>query len=142
MTDNPGTIRYVPLDFDLRVPCTAAEMYRLEMVCGPENEGNRLVADFSVGESSQYVRVDFPHVEIVRVIDEVYIPLEEAAAKVVGHIAGHFAYRIVGSSFWAPQREAFQVYLPGSEHYLFVTGGSCLDVISRFEPSISWVTPI
>lgn len=136
------TILYHPIAFDLRAGATSAEIDRLEMNFEQEVGANTLTAYVSVAGQSEFVKIIFPHVDIFRVIDDMHLPLEECGSLKVGHVSNHFAYRIEGSPFWAPQREAFEVVLPGSAHYRFVTGGSCLDAISRDQPEISWVLAV
>lgn len=130
-------IKYEPINFDLGAGATAADLGRLE-VTGPGSK--ELRAYFSVAGQSRPLRVFFPNVDIFRVIDEMHLPLEEQGMKKEGHIPNHFAYRVYGSPFWAAQREVFETVLPGSTHYLFVTGGDCLDVISTEEPNLSWAS--
>lgn len=134
-------IVYHPFAFDLRIGATSAEIHRLEMKF-EEVGANKLAAYVSVAGRPGFARIAFPHVDIFRVIDEMHLTLEEDARLTVGHVSNHFAYRIEGSPFWAPQREVFEVVLPGSAHYRFVTGGSCLDAISRDQPEISWVLTV
>lgn len=135
-------IFYHPIFFDLRDNAASADIHRLEMHHEQAVGVNRLTAYISVAGQTEFVRIAFSHVELFRVIDDMHLPLEEADSLTMGHISNHFAYRIEGSPFWAPQREAFEAVLPGSTHYRFVTGGSCLDVISRDQPDISWVQTV
>lgn len=129
-------IKYEPIDFDFPAGATSIDLDRLEMNCPRSKE---LRAYFSIAGESRLLRVFFPHVEIFRVIDEMHRPLEEQRMEKVGYVSNHFAYKIQGSPFWATQREVFEVVFPGSTHYLFVTGGDCLDVITREEPYLCWV---
>jgi hypothetical protein len=133
-------IRYEALEFDLGVPATAADITRVQMSYRPHSGANELTAYISGREQHNHLRVFFPHVDIFRVIDEMHLPLEEHEGLQEGHISNHFAYKIEGSPFWKAQREVFQAALPGSVHYRFVTGGSCLDVISRERLEISWAS--
>jgi len=52
-------------------------------------------------------------------------------------VSEHFAYRIEDSLFWKSQSEAFKAAVKNLRHYRFVTGWTCLDVISEQEPNIS-----
>jgi hypothetical protein len=133
-------MRYLPIDFDLTISCTGAEIYRVEMQYNEQNGANELLAYFAVAGKDTYVEVCFQHAEIFRVIDEMHAPLEEHSIETTGHVSGHFAYRVEGSTFWAAQRDLFEAIFPGIQHYRFVTGGYCLDVISKYEPSILWVS--
>jgi hypothetical protein len=134
-------ISYEPMEFDLGAEATAADLARVEMNYQSDSGAKELTAYFAVAGQSKYLRVSFPHVDIFRVIDEMHLPLEEHGIEKVGYVANHFAYKVQGSPFWAAQREVFEVALPGSTHYLFVTGGDCLDVITRDEPRFCWVDP-
>lgn len=57
--------------------------------------------------------------------------------KSTGLVSEHFAYRIEDSLFWKSQSEAFKAAVKNLRHYRFVTGWTCLDVISEQEPNIS-----
>lgn len=127
---------YEPMDFDLGAGATSADLDRLEMTCSGSKE---LRAYFSIAGEGRLLRVFFPHVYIFRIIDEMHRPLEEQGMEKVEHAFNHFAYKVQGSPFFAAQREVFEVVFPGSTHYLFVTGGDCLDVITREEPRFCWV---
>jgi|GEM_PF-1598993 len=131
-------IRYIPIEFNINAPATAAEIDRLVMERDRMTGTDKLTVSFSIAGRRDLVNVAFPHVELLRVIEELHLPLEESDIPRVGVIANHFAYKIQGSPFWAAQREVFETALPGSEHYRFVTGGQCLDVVSRDQPQIVW----
>ncbi|MGV2126121.1 hypothetical protein ACQZ4R_23975 [Agrobacterium vitis] len=127
------------MEFDLGAGATAADLARLEMTYHPDSGAKELSAYFSVSGQDKHLRVFFTHVDMFRVIDEMHRPLEEQGMEIVGHFSNHFAYKVQGSPFWAAQREVFEVSLPESTHYLFVTGGDCVDVITREEPRFCWV---
>jgi hypothetical protein len=132
-------IRYEPLEFDLGAGATAADLDRVEMNYHADSGAKVLRAYFTLGGREKLLRVFFSDVDIFRVIDEMHRPVEEQGMEIVGHVSNHFAYKIEGSPFWEAQRIDFEVRLPGSTHYLFVTGGDCLDVITREEPRFCWV---
>jgi hypothetical protein len=132
-------IRYEPMEFDLRAGATSADLARVEMSYHADSGEKELRAYFTVGGQDKLLRVLFPHVDIFRVIDEMHRPLEEQGMELVGHVSNHFAYKVEGSPFWEAQRNDFEVRLPRSAHYLLVTGGDCLDVITTEEPSFCWV---
>jgi hypothetical protein len=133
-------IRFEAMESDLGARATAADLSRVEMTHSPGLAANELRAYFAVAGQSAYLKVFFPHVGLFRVIDEMHRPLEEHGMEEVGHVPQHFAYRVEGGPFWVAQRERFEISLPGSTHYLFVTGGNCLDLISGDSPCFSWVT--
>jgi hypothetical protein len=125
------------MDFDLKAGADIADIIRIvmELVSG----SNVMKAHFFVPGQSALVKVSFLHVDILRVIDDMQLPFEERNIPTTGHVSNHFVYQVEGAPFWAPQQELLQYLRPDTKHYRFVTGGSCLDVISRHEPVIEWV---
>jgi hypothetical protein len=101
-----------------------------------------LEADFYIPEdANKRLRVTFPHVEITRTLDEMPLSTEEPE-KWVGLKADHFAYEVVDAHFWRSQSQAFMMQMAAArnlKHYVFITGGTCLDVISRHPPTFSVV---
>jgi hypothetical protein len=126
------------MDFDLKARATSADLFRIVMEI--ISNSNVINAYFSVAGQPELVKVYFPHADIFRVIDDFHIPLEQDEKLVTGRVSNHFAYRVEGAPFWAPQQETFEVVMPGSKHYRFVTGGNCLDVVSSDDPIIKWVS--
>nr|AWM10898.1 hypothetical protein CIT39_01665 [Bradyrhizobium symbiodeficiens] len=51
-----------------------------------------------------------------------------------GLVAEHFAYLVEDSRFWKSQSEALKLVHSNARHYRFVTGWTCLDVISDEKP--------
>jgi len=95
-------------------------------------------ADFVIpGDDQQALRVQFGKTEIVRILDEMPLSTEGEDTKSTGLVSEHFAYRIEDSLFWKSQSEAFKAAVKNLRHYRFVTGWTCLDVISEQEPNIS-----
>ncbi|RYZ85037.1 MAG: hypothetical protein EOP06_16965 [Proteobacteria bacterium] len=132
-------VRYKPMEFNLGAEATSADLAHLEMTYHRDSGAKELKAYFSVGRQDKHLRVLFPNVDIFRVIDDMHRPMEEHGSEQVGHVSNYFAYTVQGSPFCEAQRETFEILLPGSTHYLFVTGGDCLDVITREEPQFRWV---
>lgn len=134
--ENAKILRYFPIDFEVRAPATALDLQRLEYL---EGRSNLLAAYFCGARPSSLLKVVFTHAVMFRVIDDFHHPIETYGFTDVGHIPNHFAYRVEGSPFWAAQKEVLSAVFPGVSHYLFVTGGSCLDALSVEEPVFSWV---
>lgn len=134
---NVPAIRYYPMDFDLQAGAVFADIIRIvmELISG----SNVMKAHFFVPGQSEFVKVYFPHVDIFRVIDDMHLPFEEMDILTTGHVSDHFVFRVEGAPFWASQQELLQDLRPETKHFRFVTGGSCLDVISCHEPVIEWV---
>ncbi len=97
-------------------------------------ENGSLVADWFMPDNNEnMLRVYFPEVEIIRLLDEMPISTEYEATPNEGLIPDNFAYLIEGATFWNYQSEALKVSMPRLKHYRFFTGWACLDVISNSE---------
>jgi hypothetical protein len=97
-----------------------------------------LEADFHIPENAnKRLRVTFPDVEITRTLDEMALSTEEPE-KWVGLKAEHFAYEVTDAHFWRSQSLALRT-VKNLKHYVFITGWTCLDVISRHPPTFSIV---
>ncbi len=95
-----------------------------------------LTADFLIPEDKTHVlRVRFEKLEIVRILDEMPLSTESEITANEGLIPEHFAYSVEGALFWESQSEALKIVYPSLRHYRFITGWTCLDVLSDREPS-------
>ena len=96
-----------------------------------------LVADFIIpGDDQKALRVHFDRTHIVRILDEMPLSTENEDSRSEGLVSEHFAYWVEGSLFWKSQSEAFKAVFKNARHYRFITGWTCLDVISDVEPSV------
>jgi hypothetical protein len=77
-------------------------------------------------------------VEITRTIDEMALSTEEPE-KWVGLQPEHFAYEVTDPHFWRSQSAVLKAD-KDLKHYVFITGWTCLDVISRHPPTFSIVS--
>ncbi|MEX2739902.1 hypothetical protein AB3480_00385 [Rhizobium mongolense] len=92
----------------------------------------KLFADFSIDDRPLAVRVTIADVVVHRLIDGIELPKEELEPH-SGLSRDHLAYSLTGSRFF----EIFSPMINGhSAHYRFITGTSCLDVISKARPLI------
>jgi hypothetical protein len=100
-----------------------------------------IIADFIIpGEDAQALRVHFGKTHIVRILDEMPLSTESEDTPKEGLVSDHFAYLVEGSLFWKSQSDALEAVFGKARHYRFITGWTCLDVISDMEPSISVVS--
>lgn len=98
-----------------------------------EDQGIR--ADFAVPEdTSRALTVRFDKTHVVRILDEMALSTETEDTPPEGLIAEQFAYLVEDSSFWKSQSEALKLIHSNARHYRFVTGWTCLDVISDEKP--------
>lgn len=100
-----------------------------------------IVADFAIPGSSDVLRVHFDSVLIIRVLDEMPLSTESEPSSDEGLVAHHFAYRVDGAHFWNSQSAIYREINPNAQHYCFVTGLDCLDVIANVPPEFSRQTP-
>jgi hypothetical protein len=91
-------------------------------------------ADFDVpGDDAQILRVSFEGGVIVRMLDEMALSTESDPSTWVGLVPKHFAYRVEGHPFFEAQSEVWRLGLQ-MEHYCFMTGCGCLDVVTCIPP--------
>lgn len=104
-------------------------------------EDQGISAEFAIpDDASRVLTVRFDKTHVVRILDEMALSTEPEHTPSEGLIAEHFAYLVEGSSFWKSQSEALQLVHSNARHYCFVTGWTCLDVISDEEPVITVTT--
>jgi hypothetical protein len=91
-------------------------------------------ASFIIPDSpNQALQVSFRGQCIVRILDE--MPLStEMDEPAEGFVADHFAYRVENALFFRIQSDTFKAVYPTLAHYRFITGWTCLDVITSAEP--------
>ncbi len=121
---------YIPLKAPIDFACVNSNL----LSCTYDE--HVFVADFAIpGDASNVLRVEFTHMHIVRILDEMPLSTEEPSPK-QGLIPNHFAYVVEGALFWRSQSEAFRALWPNARHYRFVTGWTCLDVIANEAPTM------
>ncbi|SDR98822.1 hypothetical protein [Bradyrhizobium canariense] len=124
---------FKPIDSGISMKTSLSTLDRLVLDSGA------LEAEFFIPEdANRRLQVAFPHVEIMRTLDEMPLSTEETE-KWVGLNTEHFAYEVVGAHFWKSQSWAFKEVHKDLKHYVFITGWTCLDVISRHPPRFSIV---
>lgn len=72
---------------------------------------------------------------IIRILDEMPLSTEHENTPREGNIPHHFAYRVEGATFETTQSETWKFAQHPATHYRFVTGWTCLDVLSSKEPT-------
>jgi hypothetical protein len=94
-----------------------------------------ITADFILpGDKDRLLRVTFDAQCIIRLVDEMPLSTEDDRSPNIGMIAEHFAYRVEGAVFAETQSEAWKVVRSPVSHYRFITGWTCMDVLSSAEP--------
>ncbi|MCW2383369.1 hypothetical protein M2338_002934 [Sphingobium sp. B2D3B] len=91
-------------------------------------------AEFSMIDDDRVVAVSFDSDVIVRMLDEFPLSTEDKPGNRMGIVPHHFAYRVEGDPFFKAQSEAWRDVQGSPQHYRFLTGAGCLDVISTAVP--------
>lgn len=119
-------LRYFPLDAGLIFNSVSSDLLGFDW--------QSRWADFSIPEDGEHLlRVSFRNDVIVRMLDEMALSTETDPATWEGLVPNHFAYRVEGDCFSVAQSEAWKCGLQ-VEHYRFVTGWGCLDVLTSLPP--------
>lgn len=118
-------VRYFPIANEPDFDCLYSDLAKLEWTV------QGITADFVLADPAQFFRVRCMRVEVVRVLDEMPLSTEENDKS--GLVPHHFAYRVEGSLFWKSQSGVLQDH-PRLQHYRFITGSTCLDVLAMEPP--------
>jgi hypothetical protein len=100
------------------------------------------VADWDFpDDSNRILRVRFFGSIIVRILDDFPLSTETASEDWEGLVRDHFAYLVEGDAFFAAQSESWKTLEGATRHYRFLTGNTCMDVISSSPPTFETVRP-
>jgi hypothetical protein len=125
--------KYFPIDAGVSFDCSLSDIVVISWT--EEN----LSADFVLPRTEgRALRIRFNKETIVRLLGELALSTENDT-KDEGTIPLHFAYLVEGSAFEKAQSEAWKMVHEPVHHYRFVTGGGCMDVLSKAEPSFDVV---
>jgi hypothetical protein len=127
--------KYIPLDLRISIKASQSDLLEFKWI------KNGIVAYFIIPDDKKNaLRIDFDRVEIIRILDE--MPLStESETQNEGLVRDHIAYLVQDSSFWQNQSDAFKQVHKAVQHYRFITGWTCLDVISGSEPRFA-IAPV
>jgi hypothetical protein len=126
--------KYLPFDIGISFKTSVSDMVNFYW----KNRG--IIADFIIPhDSTNLVRVEFDKTIVVRILDEYPLSTEEPLGE--GLVPEHFAYRALGTKFWESQSNGILLIWKKAEHFRFVTGWTCLDVIADIAPRVS-VVPV
>jgi hypothetical protein len=97
-------------------------------------------ADFIIpGDNAHLLRVIFDRECIVRLLDEMPLSTEDDDSATEGLVPENVAYIVEGAVFSRTQSEAWKLANPSTTHYRFITGWTCMDVLSSAVPSFGLV---
>lgn len=132
------TTRYTPFDVFQNFTCTGMELYDLRHSYFGD-DGKPLTAHFSLPTGDDLLKIHFSDADVVRVLDELLLSTEEYGIERIGVKPYHFAYRVENSRFFLSQSEFYRDQYREAVHYRFITGGACLDVLTKSGPNFALV---
>lgn len=119
--------RYIPLE--VKPIASALDWDLARVLWAPVN----LYAEFLLAPKNLRLRINFPKVTVYRVIDDLEMLDSEYDAN-VGIEYRHFGYQVEGAAFWRDNINHIKRVGSPQAHYRYITGNSCVDVISVYEP--------
>jgi len=126
---------YEPIDPGVPLNASASDLAAFRW------EANGVKADFVLpGNDDHLLRVSFGLPCIVRLLDEMALSTEADDGPSVGLVPEHFAYQLRDAAFERMQSVTWVKSVGPTRHYQFVTGWTCVDVISAAYPLFSIVT--
>ena len=75
----------------------------------------------------------------MRLLDEMPLSTEDDIGPNEGLISENFAYSVQGTAFLRAQSEAWKLTCKPATHYRFITGWTCLDVLSQVVPTFTMI---
>jgi hypothetical protein len=127
-------VKYRAIEQPLKIKSSLSDLIALAW------KDRGIIADFVIPNDDEHaLRVQFDKTHIIRILDEMPLSTESEDAKSEGLVSNHFAYFVEQSLFWKSQSEAFKMVCDKARHYRFITGWTCLDVISDEKPVISLI---
>ena len=126
--------KYNPIDVGVPLQASRSDLVAFKWAT------NGITADFILpGDDAYLLRVSFDKPCIIRLLDEMAISTEEDDTPNEGLVSEHFAYQLEGAAFASLQSRAWKIGSGPVEHYQFVTGWACMDVLTAAAPSFTLV---
>lgn len=85
-------------------------------------------------DGEKVLRVTFHQPCIARLLDEMALSTEDDDTPCEGLINDHLAYRVEDAAFAKAQSTAWKDAFGPVSHYQFITGWTCVDVLSAAQP--------
>lgn len=120
---------YLPVDIEIELVASRSDLVAFTWTA------SGICADFVIPDDPLHLlRVTFDKQCIVRLLDEMPLSTEEDSGPNEGLRTEHFAYKVEGAIFARSQSEAWKLSSGAPLHWRFVTGCTCLDVLSSALP--------
>jgi hypothetical protein len=126
--------KYFPIDTGVLLQASGSDLVSFKW------STRGVTADFLLtDDNANLLRVSFDKQCIVRLLDEMPLSTEEDDTPNEGLVSDHFAYRLEGAVFARLQSWAWKHVSGPVTHYQFVTGSTCMDVLTAGSPSFAIV---
>ena len=131
--------KYIPLEIEPDIKASQSDLLDFQW------NVQAVRATFIIPDrSDEALEVSFKGQCIVRLVDEMPLSTEVDDSPNEGLVPEHLAYRVEGALFFRVQSEFFKAIVEtrhtSCAHYRFITGWTCLDVVTGAEPSFAVVT--
>ena len=120
--------KYLPLEIEPTIKASLSDL--LDFHWGVA----AVRASFLMADPNKALEISFDGQCIVRLVDEMALSTEEDDSPNEGLVSDHFAYGVEGALFYRVQSEAFKTVYKNCAHYRFITGWTCLDIVTSAEP--------
>lgn len=94
---------------------------------------------FVPDDDRRLLRISFEADAIIRILDEFPLSTESDAKTWQGLVPNHFAYRVDGAAFPDQQSPVWREVVGSANHFQFITGNGCLDVLTPGEPAFTLI---
>lgn len=126
--------KYHPIDVGVSFNCDHSDLLKVHWAV------NSFSAVFLLpNHEASGILVHFDGDTVVRILDEFVLSTEDDPADRDGMVPYQFAYRLVGAPFFAIQSQVWKEVHRPLDHYQFVTGNGCVDVLSGSKPTFEIV---
>ena len=126
--------KYVPIDIGVPLQVSRSDLADFKWAT------DGITADFILPDDDAHLlRVSFDRPCIIRLLDEMPLSTEEDDTPNEGLVSEHFAYWLEGAAFARLQSAAWKEVSGPVNHYQFITGWTCMDVLSAATPSFAVV---
>jgi hypothetical protein len=123
--------KYTPIETPLPIKASLSDVLDFHWT----NRGE-ITIDFLIpGNENEALRVKFKTADVVRLLDEMPLSTEPEATKNEGCIPEHFAYSVEEALFSSSQSAVLKTIHSSLKHYRFITGWTCVDVLSQTSPA-------
>jgi len=126
--------RYNPINTGVPLQASGSDLVSFEW------STNSVVAHFIMPEDDTHLlRMSFDKPCIVRILDGMPLSTEDDDTPNEGLVSEHFAYSLEGAAFARIQSSAWKQACAPITHYRFLTGWTCMDVLSAATPAFAVV---